>query len=337
MAEHGDAVRFAPRIDVVELLGSETYVYFSVECDAQFSGDLLGSAGGAAAPVGRQRNEVQVVARLAPTTRVAVGQEAMLSLDVSGLKLFDPRTGDSVLEPAVDTERSSRATARTLSGGQRRRGELPRTGFVSAPSRVSSATLRAVRIEDVVRRLERIRVVPLATLDASVARRVGETLVEAGLPCIEIAFRAPGAVEAIREAARVEGLLVGAGTVLRPEQATSCRRCRRGVCRGAWIERGSGCRQRCCWAAVLPRRGNADRDRARSSTWVARAQAVSRQSARRTGVSSGRGGDLPGRPIHTNGRRRCLHARRVSRHAKRPGLRWQLACQRAGRAGEGVR
>ena len=69
------------------------------------------------------------------------------------------------------------------------------------------------------RRLERIRVVPLATLDASVARRVGETLVEAGLPCIEIAFRAPGAVEAIREAARVEGLLVGAGTVLRPEQA----------------------------------------------------------------------------------------------------------------------
>ncbi len=90
---------------------------------------------------------------------------------------------------------------------------------MNADSRVSSATLRAVRIEDVVRRLERIRVVPLATLDASVARRVGETLVEAGLPCIEIAFRAPGAVEAIREAARVEGLLVGAGTVLRPEQA----------------------------------------------------------------------------------------------------------------------
>lgn len=90
---------------------------------------------------------------------------------------------------------------------------------MNAPSRVSSATLRSVRIEDVVRRLERIRVVPLATLDAGVARRVGETLVEAGLPCIEIAFRAPGAVEAIREAARVEGLLVGAGTVLRPEQA----------------------------------------------------------------------------------------------------------------------
>jgi multiple sugar transport system ATP-binding protein len=100
--ERSDAVHFAPRIDVVELLGSETYVYFSVECDAQFSGDVLGSAGGAAAPVGRQGNEVQVAARLAPTSRVAVGQEAVLSLDVSGLKLFDPRTGDSVLEPAED-------------------------------------------------------------------------------------------------------------------------------------------------------------------------------------------------------------------------------------------
>lgn len=84
---------------------------------------------------------------------------------------------------------------------------------------MSTATLRAVRFDDVVQRLERIRVVPLATLDASVARQVGETLVEAGLPCIEIAFRAPGAVEAMREAARVKGLLVGAGTVLRPEQA----------------------------------------------------------------------------------------------------------------------
>jgi multiple sugar transport system ATP-binding protein len=94
------AVRFAPRIDVVELLGSETYVYFGVECDTRLSADLLGSAErGAAAPVVRHGNEVQVVARLAPTTKVAVGQEAMLSLDVSSLKLFDSRTGDSVLEP----------------------------------------------------------------------------------------------------------------------------------------------------------------------------------------------------------------------------------------------
>ena len=90
---------------------------------------------------------------------------------------------------------------------------------MSTTGRVSPATLRAVRIEEAVRRLERIRVVPLATLDPTIARRVGETLVEAGLPCVEIALRAPGAIEAIRAAAQVEGLLVGAGTVLGPEQA----------------------------------------------------------------------------------------------------------------------
>ncbi len=73
--------------------------------------------------------------------------------------------------------------------------------------------------ENVVDRLARLRVLPVATLDASVAQQVGATLVKAGLPCIEITFRADGAAEAIREASRVDGLLVGAGTVLSPEQA----------------------------------------------------------------------------------------------------------------------
>ena len=50
---------------------------------------------------------------------------------------------------------------------------------------------------------------------ASLAAQVGATLVEAGLPCIEITFRvegAPGAIERIR--AEVPAMLVGAGTVL---------------------------------------------------------------------------------------------------------------------------
>ena len=207
---------------------------------------------------------------------------------------------------------------------------------MNAPSHVSSATLRAVRIEDVVHRLERIRVVPLATLDASVARRVGETLVEAGLPCIEIAFRAPGAVEAIREAARVEGLLVGAGTVLRPEQA------RAAADAGAAFAVAPGLSEEvvaASAAAGLPFFPAWPR-RPRSSTPVDLGCACSSCSPPicwRTGVPSCRSADLPGRSIHTNGRRRCLHARRVSRHAKRPGLRRQLACQRAGSCGKGVR
>jgi 2-dehydro-3-deoxyphosphogluconate aldolase / (4S)-4-hydroxy-2-oxoglutarate aldolase len=62
-------------------------------------------------------------------------------------------------------------------------------------------------------------VLPLATLDAGIAEDVGHALVRGGLPCLEITFRAVGAAEAIARARRVDGLLVGAGTVLTPEQA----------------------------------------------------------------------------------------------------------------------
>lgn len=71
----------------------------------------------------------------------------------------------------------------------------------------------------VVRRLAELRILPLATLQPEIAEDVGRTLAGAGLPCIEITFRAPRAAEAIVRARRVDGLLVGAGTVLSPEQA----------------------------------------------------------------------------------------------------------------------
>jgi 2-dehydro-3-deoxyphosphogluconate aldolase / (4S)-4-hydroxy-2-oxoglutarate aldolase len=71
----------------------------------------------------------------------------------------------------------------------------------------------------VIRRLSGIRVLPLATLKPELAEPVGQALVAAGLPCIEITFRAAGAAEAISQARAVDGLLVGAGTVLSTEQA----------------------------------------------------------------------------------------------------------------------
>ncbi len=43
---------------------------------------------------------------------------------------------------------------------------------------------------------------------------LAETLVESGLPVIEVTLRTPGALAAIRKMAEVEGALVGAGTVL---------------------------------------------------------------------------------------------------------------------------
>lgn len=72
---------------------------------------------------------------------------------------------------------------------------------------------------EIVNRLVAFGVVPVATLDAEQAVPVADALVAGGLPCIEITFRTKAAAEAIRRARSVEGLLVGAGTVLSPEQA----------------------------------------------------------------------------------------------------------------------
>ncbi len=64
------------------------------------------------------------------------------------------------------------------------------------------------------------RVVPVATIeDPAAAPRVIEALLAGGICCIEITFRHSGAAEAIRAASRVDGALVGAGTVLTVEQA----------------------------------------------------------------------------------------------------------------------
>jgi 2-dehydro-3-deoxyphosphogluconate aldolase / (4S)-4-hydroxy-2-oxoglutarate aldolase len=78
----------------------------------------------------------------------------------------------------------------------------------------------AMRLEtDVTAALAAHRVIPVATVSAASAESVGALLVELGLPCLEIALRRPDAIEAIRRAHRVEGLLVGAGTILTPQQA----------------------------------------------------------------------------------------------------------------------
>src|SRR5262249_15208497 len=48
--------------------------------------------------------------------------------------------------------------------------------------------------------------------------RLAETFVGAGLPVLEVTLRTPGALRAIREMAKVEGAIVGAGTVLNERQ-----------------------------------------------------------------------------------------------------------------------
>jgi 2-dehydro-3-deoxyphosphogluconate aldolase/(4S)-4-hydroxy-2-oxoglutarate aldolase len=77
-----------------------------------------------------------------------------------------------------------------------------------------------MKTADVIARLAQLRLVPVIILEnAADARPLAEALLAGGLPCAEVTFRTAAALEAISIMAQVPGLLVGAGTVLKPEQA----------------------------------------------------------------------------------------------------------------------
>ncbi|MER6566408.1 bifunctional 4-hydroxy-2-oxoglutarate aldolase/2-dehydro-3-deoxy-phosphogluconate aldolase [Streptomyces sp. NPDC001093] len=67
-------------------------------------------------------------------------------------------------------------------------------------------------------------VVPVVVVsDAADAVPLARALVAGGLPAIEVTLRTPAALDAIRAiAAEVPGAVVGAGTVIRPEQVGAC-------------------------------------------------------------------------------------------------------------------
>ncbi|HEY7538280.1 MAG TPA: bifunctional 4-hydroxy-2-oxoglutarate aldolase/2-dehydro-3-deoxy-phosphogluconate aldolase [Gaiellaceae bacterium] len=74
-------------------------------------------------------------------------------------------------------------------------------------------------MSDAFERLARTRVVPVLTAsDPDEAERACQALLEGGLSAVEITFRTETAADAIRRIARIDGLLVGAGTVVSPEQ-----------------------------------------------------------------------------------------------------------------------
>ena len=74
-------------------------------------------------------------------------------------------------------------------------------------------------MSDVVEKLAALRIVPVLTAsDADEAEQACLALLEGGLSIVEITFRTDAAAEAIRRASGIDGLLVGAGTVLSPEQ-----------------------------------------------------------------------------------------------------------------------
>lgn len=67
-------------------------------------------------------------------------------------------------------------------------------------------------------------VVPVLVIDdVSTARPLAEALVAGGLPALEVTLRTPAALEAIAEMSKVEGGVVGAGTLLTPEDVAAAK------------------------------------------------------------------------------------------------------------------
>ena len=74
-------------------------------------------------------------------------------------------------------------------------------------------------MSDILERLAAHRLVPVVVLDdAAHADALAQALVDGGLPVAEVTFRTPAAADAIRAIAARGDVLVGAGTVLTPQQ-----------------------------------------------------------------------------------------------------------------------
>jgi 2-dehydro-3-deoxyphosphogluconate aldolase / (4S)-4-hydroxy-2-oxoglutarate aldolase len=74
-------------------------------------------------------------------------------------------------------------------------------------------------VHDTEQTIARNRLLPVVVIDdAATADPLAEALVVGGLPCAEITFRTAAAAEAIKAMAARGDIVVGAGTVLTPEQ-----------------------------------------------------------------------------------------------------------------------
>lgn len=78
---------------------------------------------------------------------------------------------------------------------------------------------------DALERLRQIRLAPVIVIDdPRNAAPLAEALVEGGLPCAEVTFRTAGAAQSLRRMSDAQpDMLLGAGTVLSPDQAAQAR------------------------------------------------------------------------------------------------------------------
>src|SRR4051812_37403741 len=88
--EHSDRMKFRTKVDVVESMGSELYVYFDVESqqlDSAELNELAADSGMEDLP--SHGGGQQIVARLSAESKASPGGEVELSVDTSQVKLFD--------------------------------------------------------------------------------------------------------------------------------------------------------------------------------------------------------------------------------------------------------
>jgi multiple sugar transport system ATP-binding protein len=88
--------RFSADIDLIESMGSELYVYLSLESEQMDSKHLQELAEDAGAEEVPGADQGQVVARLSPESKVKRGEQADLWVDASKVQLFDPESGESL-------------------------------------------------------------------------------------------------------------------------------------------------------------------------------------------------------------------------------------------------
>ncbi len=93
--EHENRIKFRTKVDVVESMGSELYVYFDVKSDQELHtadlDELAADAGMEDLPSHGEGQ--QVVARLSAESKASPGGEVELTVDTSQIKLFDAGSG----------------------------------------------------------------------------------------------------------------------------------------------------------------------------------------------------------------------------------------------------
>jgi multiple sugar transport system ATP-binding protein len=95
--KHPDRMRFRTKLDVVESMGSELYVYFDVKGEELHTAELDELAADAGMEdLPSHGDGQQVLARLSAESRAEPGGDVELVVDTSQIKLFAADSGKSL-------------------------------------------------------------------------------------------------------------------------------------------------------------------------------------------------------------------------------------------------